>query len=100
MNWYDAADCLDAAQRLAITNLATVSAAIGAANSPADAIRFVRSFYAHRKQGTAQNAIATGLFSHSSSPAVFDLASYRGAGETIIESWVKRLMSVAVTAAQ
>ncbi len=99
-NWYDAVECLGAAQRLAITNLSTVSAAIGAANSPAEEIRIVRNFYAHRKHGSAQNALATGLFSARSWPVVFDLVNYKIAGETVIESWVRGLTSVAVTASQ
>jgi hypothetical protein len=99
-NWYDAGECLDAAQRLAIVNFSTVSAAIGAANSPAGEMRKVRNFYAHRKWGSAQIAMATGLFSSGSWPTVFDLVAYRSAGETIIESWVKGLVSVAVTASQ
>lgn len=52
-SWSTAAKCLDAAQRLATPNLSTVTAAVGATNSPAEELRNVRNFYAHRWQDTA-----------------------------------------------
>jgi hypothetical protein len=54
--WADAATCIDAAQRLAITNIATVSAAIGATPSPVEHVRRVRNFIAHRGRATAIDA--------------------------------------------
>jgi hypothetical protein len=46
--WADAAECIQAAQRLSIANFSTVSAALGATNSPAEDIRRARNFYTHR----------------------------------------------------
>ena len=60
--WYASDQCIKAAQRLNIQNLATVSAALGAVNSPANRLREVRNFYAHRKKHTAEQAIRAGNF--------------------------------------
>jgi hypothetical protein len=81
-------------------NLSTVSAALGAINSPADEIRRVRNFYAHRKQGAAMKAASTNLFSNPVSPVVFELAGYTSGGNRVIESWVAGLIVVATAAAQ
>lgn len=98
--WADATKCIQAAQRLAIANFPTVSAALGAANSPAEDIRRARNFYAHRKRGTAQESGATSLFVSRTKLEVFDLASYTSGNVRIIESWVTNLNSVAIAAAQ
>lgn len=98
--WGDAKECVDAAQRLAINNFSTVSAALGATNSPAQSIRFVRNFYAHRKQDTAANAATTNLFSSPSCPTVFELANYVTGGSRVIDIWVTGLVLVAIAAAQ
>jgi histidinol dehydrogenase len=83
---------------LGVGNLSTISAAIGASNSPAEAIRNVRNFYAHRTMETAEKAMKTGYFTESTRPIVFDLASYATGGKTVIESWVLELWTVASAA--
>jgi hypothetical protein len=98
--WASPSDCLEAAQKLRIQNLPTLSAAVGALNSPAETMRNVRNFYAHRSKETCRKALATGCFSTSSRPLVFDLASYKPGGETIIESWISGLCAVADAATQ
>lgn len=98
--WAVASECLDAAQRLRLANLATISAAIGASNSPADRIREVRNFYAHRTRETAARAMAAGYFSRTSKPSVFELASFSAGGRTIIESWISDLDSIADAATE
>ena|SRR5271157_515227 len=98
--WGDATECIDAARRLSIMNLATVAAALGAINSPANDIRNVRNFYAHRGKGAAQRAVATNLFSNPTRPVVFELSAYTSGGKRVIESWVERLLAVAIAAAQ
>lgn len=98
--WADAGECIEAASRLSITNLSTVSAALGATNSPAEEIRRVRNFYAHRHKDTATIAAATNLFSGPTRPAVLELAAYTGGGNRVIESWVAGLIVVATAAAQ
>jgi hypothetical protein len=98
--WADATKCIRAAQQLAIANFSTVSAALGAINSPAEDIRRVRNFYAHRKKGTAQESGATSLFASPTRLEAFDLAAYTSGNIRIIESWVNNLNLVALAAAQ
>lgn len=98
--WSDATKCIQAARRLAIANIATVSAALIATNSPAENIRRARNFYAHRGPGTAAESSATNLFVNRSRLEVFDLAAYTTGNVRIIESWVTNLNAVANAAAQ
>jgi hypothetical protein len=98
--WADATECIDAGKRLAIGNLGTVAAALGAINSPAEDMRRIRNFYAHRGMDTARDALATKLFSRSMRPDSFDLAVYTSGGNRVIESWTSNLAIVAVAACQ
>ncbi len=97
-NWYDATDCIDAAQRLGLTNLTTIGGALGSVNSPADSIRKVRNFYAHRGSETALKAGSTGIFSKPSAPDVFELAGFSAHGMTHFETWVLGLKTIAQAA--
>jgi hypothetical protein len=98
--WADATACITAATRLRIANLPTVSAALAATNSPAESIRRVRNFYAHRIWKTVQDAGGIGLFTSPLRPSVFDLAAYTTGSIRVIESWVTGLLLVATVAAQ
>lgn len=51
--WHDAGECIDAAKRLGLANLSTISLALGVTPSPADDLRAVRNFAAHRCYDTA-----------------------------------------------
>jgi len=97
--WASATECIDAANRLKIANLGTLAAALGATNSPAEEIRNVRNYYAHRRESAAARAMACGVFM-GSKPIVFDLAAYKSAGQTTLDSWIKGLMLVATSASQ
>jgi hypothetical protein len=99
--WGDVVECIDAAKRLKIANLPTVSAGLGASNSPAEEIRHIRNYYAHRKVGSASRAIATNLFTAGATyPNVRDLLQFTSGGNRIIESWVQQLMAVATASVQ
>jgi hypothetical protein len=98
--WFSAADCSDAGRRLGIQNAATVTAALGAANSPAAELREVRNFYAHRKKETAVKAVTAGGFVGRQQPQVFHLNSFVAGGKTILESWTEDLIAVATAAVQ
>ncbi len=52
-SWARPIDAIDAAQRLKIANYHTVAAALGALNLPAEEIRPLRNFFAHRAINTA-----------------------------------------------
>lgn len=78
--WARPRDCIAAATKLSVYNLNTISAAIGATNSPAEEVRVVRNFYAHRGQYTFSQASNTGFFGVP--PTVFDLNAYTSGGNT------------------
>lgn len=98
--WADASECIKAATRLGIANVATISSALAASNSPAEDIRRVRNFYAHRMKRTVQDAIATGLFLRPIRADVFELAAYTTGSVRVIESWVSNFILVATAAVQ
>jgi hypothetical protein len=98
--WADATECIRAATRLGVANVATISSALAASNSPAEDIRKVRNFYAHRMKRTVQDATATGLFLRSIRADVFELAAYTTGSVRVIESWVSNFVLVATAAAQ
>ncbi len=98
--WGTAIQCIDAAARLSLGNRSTIAAAIGAVNSPAESIRKVRNYYAHRRRQTAQQAGSTGLFHRPLHPTVYDLTAYRSGGSMVIESWVADLLLIATQTIQ
>jgi hypothetical protein len=51
--WATASDAIDVAQRVKVSNVGTISSALGAVNSPANELRIVRNYYAHRVADTA-----------------------------------------------
>jgi hypothetical protein len=95
--WGDATSCVRAAQYLMIQNLVNVSSALGAANSPAENLRRVRNFYAHRHVRTSAEAMGTNLFV-GGSPTVFHLNNYATGGMRTFESWTQGLVVVATAA--
>jgi len=99
-NWYASSECIDAGQRLRIQNLSSVAAALGAVNSPADRLRNIRNFYAHRREETARKAIQAGNFTGPHSPRVFQLNAFTTGGGTVLESWKDELIAIATAALQ
>lgn len=97
--WFDVTQCVDAAQRLAVGNLATIAAGLGANTSPAETLRAIRNFYAHRSFRTAREAFNTGLFS-SMSIDVFELAKPARAGLCHVDDWIIRLTDTLRAASQ
>jgi len=98
--WATASIALDAARSLSIQNLPNVSAALGAANSPAEPLRHIRNYYAHRRRETSTLALGTGYFTTNNLPDVIHLNSYTSGGLTVIESWVKVFDAVACASIQ
>lgn len=98
--WAIASECIDAAQRLKVVNLATISAALGCVSSPAKEIQTIRNFFAHRGDTTARLASDSGRFGAPGRPRVWGLNSYTPGGRTVMESWVEELSVVAVAAIQ
>jgi hypothetical protein len=99
-DWERADKCIDAGRRLKIMNISTVSAAIGAMNSPADEIRHVRNFFAHRRKGSSANALGTGYFPNLHRPVVFKLNESTPGRGTVIDYWIRTLLAIAFASAQ
>lgn len=97
--WADATKAISAATALAISNLPTISSALAAVDNPAEDVRRVRNYFAHRTSRTASEAIATGLFP-SGRPNVWDLGLPTHAGVNTIEHWSGRFELVAVAMIQ
>lgn len=97
--WAHAAASINAGRALNIQNIANVAAALGASNSPAEPVRKIRNFYAHRGKDTSNYALSTGLFT-GPQPRVFELNNFTTGGVTVIETWVREFDAVAVAAMQ
>ena len=99
--WGNSVECVDAAQRLNISNFSTFSASIGASNSTAEEIRVVRNYYAHRNKGTASKIRDLGTYS-----GTVNLAVQYTAGQVVtpgivrMESWVNNLRIIAGAAVE
>lgn len=99
--WATASNSIKAAKTIAVSNLATISAALGAANSPAEDLRHVRNFFAHRAQDTADKVRALGFFvAGTKLNAAGLLASTVPGGASRFEAWIRGLGVVASAAIQ
>jgi hypothetical protein len=99
--WAVAAECLDAAQRIGIANLATVMGAIGSTNSPAEDLRRVRNYFAHRGKWSADQLRYRCTFQVGSQLTLEALAGQLvPPGITRMESWINDLRIVAGAAIQ
>lgn len=98
-NWYVPLECIDAAKKLRVANLAEISAGIGATPSPADDLRQIRNFMAHRGKETADKvrgvAKSLGLPSQT---APLNIVAHRVIDRTapanqisVLESWINGL---------
>lgn len=100
--WGDPTECIDAARRLRVTNLSTISAGLGSTPSPVDDLRLTRNFYAHRGQETAHDVIQiirrnglTGI-QHADQLIVAPIAP----GMLLFENWAFDLLVIAEAAVQ
>lgn len=93
--WHSARDAIDAAQRIEISNRAEVVAALSSSSSPAETMRKVRNYYAHRTRDTVAKAMATGIFPTLTVPYVFNLNKPGAGGETILRAWIRELRLIA-----
>lgn len=97
--WYDAMECVTASRQLRISNVSNVSAALIASNSPADEIRVIRNFFAHRGNETASKIRNLSFYRFGKLLTVEELV-----GETLVSDlyrfdiWVIELANVAEAA--
>ena len=98
--WFDAVECIEAAQRLKVKNLTSVAAGLGATTSPADIVRNIRNFYAHRGMRTAREAGQYGIFSTPVAPDVFEIADAARPGLSHLDAWILGLTDTLRAAGQ
>ena len=99
--WATASEAINAARHLHIANLATVAAAIGASNSPAEDLRHVRNFFAHRATNTANKVRALSFFTTGTNLNAADLLGKTvSGGASRFESWIFGLRAIASAAMQ
>lgn len=99
--WARPPECIDAAQRLRIPNLSTVAAALGATNSPAEEIRPIRNFFAHRGKNSANEVRVQSFFTSMDKVNVESVAGKLvPPGIIMFELWIVNLRLVATAAIQ
>jgi hypothetical protein len=94
--WGDAGACLDAAKRLKVNNYADISSGLTITPSPAENLRHVRNFFAHKSQGTAlkvKNVAATMALPNASALSLVETTVPPGI--TILTKWVDQLHDMA-----
>jgi hypothetical protein len=100
-NWGYSRDCIDAAKRLKASNYSIIASALGSSNSPANDLRFIRNFLAHRGAKTA--IIIRGMFNAASYEQLSTIKLMSNTvlgGNIIFNDWIKRLRIIARAAAQ
>lgn len=97
-NWYAANDSLDAAARLKLANLGTLQGALGSTNSPAEDIRKVRNFFAHRSERTVADYRTTKIWATTKLRPDRALSHVVSGGGTIFDDWVSSLDLISVAA--
>lgn len=94
--WGTAHEAIKVAQRIGITNLRVISAALGSANSPANDLRVVRNFYAHRIHNTADKIKQLSWFSPRMRLVPQDVpGGITTGGISFFEQWVADLQLIA-----
>ena len=100
--WYDAAECLDAAKRLKISNFAAIMSGLGLSPSPVEDLTYVRNFFAHRSYENAQRVIgvATKLNVSTALRPDFIVVETVPPGVSIFRKWVNQLHTMALYSIQ
>lgn len=99
--WGRASECNEAAKTLAILNRVTIISALGSTNSPAEDLRVIRNYFAHRSKYAAQQIRSLNTYKSNTNLCVEELAGQiTTGGITIFEDWVYNLRLVAEAAIQ
>lgn len=99
--WGRADESIDAAIRLGLANKGTISGALGAMTSPAQELRIVRNFYAHRSEWAANEIRGLQWYRSSMGFCIEDLAGQTiQGGLTLFQDWVYDLRVIAEAAVQ
>lgn len=102
LHWGIPSDCIKYAQQLKLSNYANISAGIGLTPNPADNLRCIRNYFAHRSNDTALRlqsvAVALGLpISTGGLQIIWQLLH---GGITVFASWLDELETIASLAIQ
>jgi hypothetical protein len=99
--WGSAGEALRAASALGVGNLTQVSGALGATNSPANDLRILRNFIAHRNRSTALDFRVVWAAHGGAGPMRADalLSLIVPAGESVFDSWLAQLRLISQAAA-
>jgi hypothetical protein len=100
--WFEPRGAIDAAQRLQIANLSTVSAGLGAAGHGVDELRMCRNFLVHRSRLTneALDVVRARLGLATSTPAEQLVNTTVVGGARVFEVWWRELLLRAGAAVQ
>lgn len=99
--WYDAVGCIDAANRLKIQNLHTISSSFGSVSSPSEELRRVRNYFVHRGKNTAALVRKHPSLAHISCLKLESIVGDRVyPGISRMEYWVNGLRLIAMAAIQ
>lgn len=97
-NWGIPTELMQASRAIGCINEPSISAAVGASNSPSEHLRKTRNYYAHRNADTAAKAKTALNVYPTVSPYGFDLmlqSSARPGSSSLFEDWVHSLIAVA-----
>ena len=100
--WYDAAECLDAAKRLKISNFSVIMSGLGISPSPVEDLTYVRNFFAHRSYENAQRVVDITTQLNLSTALRPDLIVIETVppGVSVFGKWVSQLHTMALYSIQ
>lgn len=100
--WARSQECIQAAQLLHIPNFSTFAAAIGATNSPAEDLRPIRNFLAHRGEDSAKSVRNQSFFTNGTGKVNVEGVAGKlvPPGITLFEKWIIDFRLVAGAAIQ
>jgi hypothetical protein len=99
--WSSAAESINAAQRLRVSNLRSIASALGSTSSPAGEIRLVRNFLAHRSQESVSELQRLTWWTPKMRLDIATLvATPVIGGASRFETWIENLQTIAAAAVQ
>lgn len=98
--WFDPIQTLDAAKRLSIPNIGSVTVGVGLTPSPLDELRAVRNYFAHRGEETSKRLAAHVMCHPSDSDAHRFISQLTLAGVPALVRWTAEIDTMAWAAAQ
>jgi len=100
--WHDAFECLDAANRLNISNSSVILSGLSLSPSPVEDLTYVRNFFAHRSYENAQRVagVATKLNLSTALRPDLMIVETVHPGVSVFRKWVNQLQIMALYSIQ